>query len=599
MSVQLTKNALQRIVNGENVPRPVLQILAYKSVGTPDAERYRFIMSDGDSSYQSCIMLGPELIQKLKLGEFERLTVIQLNNYVCNAIDGKRVIVMTEPMVIKKATDVGGRIGTPTTIGGPTGGQAPLQANQNQNRASTMGDRTSMAASSPARSSYVPKSESSPGVNKNSICPINMLNPFQGKWTIKGRCSNKGPIREWNKATGTGKLFSFDLTDSSGGIRVTAFNQECEKFHEMVQLGKTYIVSRANVKQANKKFCEFEHEMTLNQDSAVEVAEEDYDVPEIKYDFKKLTEIEGINNPDAMIDVAGVVRKVGEMSVIQSAKLQKELRKRDISLVDDSEVEVSLTLWNDDAENFAGTEGSVVVAKKARVSEFQGKSLGIGRGGYFLVDPPSHISEQLKGWYSQFKDKLNPRSLSGTGGGGQKGDWKLLAQALYEAQQTDRVNFSARARIVHMGRTNFYSACPGTGTNGKPCNRKVHDLNNGEYKCEACRKTYDNFLNRAIQSVLIQDETTEFWATLFDADLQKIISVSTDRLKELKENSEKEYSEIMGAANCTPHVFRITARKEYYQDQQRIKLAVNEMTDMEPVTTGRKLLELIKQMKAF
>ena len=47
-----------------------------------------------------------------------------------------------------------------------------------------------------------------------------MLNMWQNKWTIKARVTSKGDVRTWNKSTGSGKLFSMDLMDESGAIRV-------------------------------------------------------------------------------------------------------------------------------------------------------------------------------------------------------------------------------------------------------------------------------------------------------------------------------------------------------------------------------------------
>ena len=50
-----------------------------------------------------------------------------------------------------------------------------------------------------------------------------MLNLWQNKWTIKARVTSKGDVRTWNKSTGSGKLFSMDLMDESGAIRVMPF----------------------------------------------------------------------------------------------------------------------------------------------------------------------------------------------------------------------------------------------------------------------------------------------------------------------------------------------------------------------------------------
>jgi hypothetical protein len=49
------------------------------------------------------------------------------------------------------------------------------------------------------------------------VVPINSLNPYQGRWTIKARCTHKGDVRTYNNARGGGRMFSFDLLDKEGG----------------------------------------------------------------------------------------------------------------------------------------------------------------------------------------------------------------------------------------------------------------------------------------------------------------------------------------------------------------------------------------------
>ena len=55
-------------------------------------------------------------------------------------------------------------------------------------------------------------------------CGNLMLNLWQNKWTIKARVTSKGDVRTWNKSTGSGKLFSMDLMDESGAIRVMSIS---------------------------------------------------------------------------------------------------------------------------------------------------------------------------------------------------------------------------------------------------------------------------------------------------------------------------------------------------------------------------------------
>ncbi len=81
------------------------------------------------------------------------------------------------------------------------------------------------------------------------IVPINSLNAYQNRWTIKARVSVKGTVRRYSNARGEGKVFSFDLVDAAGGeIKVTAFTDACEKFFDVIQKGKVYMISKASLK---------------------------------------------------------------------------------------------------------------------------------------------------------------------------------------------------------------------------------------------------------------------------------------------------------------------------------------------------------------
>ncbi|KAH0851396.1 hypothetical protein HID58_094777 [Brassica napus] len=70
------------------------------------------------------------------------------------------------------------------------------------------------------------------------IIPINALNPYSGRWTIKARVTSKGDLRTYNNPRGGGKVFSFDLLDADGGeIRVTCFNAVADQFFDQIVVG--------------------------------------------------------------------------------------------------------------------------------------------------------------------------------------------------------------------------------------------------------------------------------------------------------------------------------------------------------------------------
>jgi len=110
------------------------------------------------------------------------------------------------------------------------------------------------------------------------VVPIRSLNPYAGRWAIRGRCTVKGEVRTWSNARGEGRLLSFDLLDREGGeIRVTAFTDVCDRIDPLVRAGGVYTVSRASLKPRNAKFNPTPHEFEvyLERNSEVTAVDED------------------------------------------------------------------------------------------------------------------------------------------------------------------------------------------------------------------------------------------------------------------------------------------------------------------------------------
>lgn len=68
--------------------------------------------------------------------------------------------------------------------------------------------------------------------------PIAHLNPFQQRWTIKARCTHKGPIRTFMRDQQEGKVCSVEFIDESGTIRATMFGGEVDEFYPNLETGK-------------------------------------------------------------------------------------------------------------------------------------------------------------------------------------------------------------------------------------------------------------------------------------------------------------------------------------------------------------------------
>ena len=159
-----------------------------------------------------------------------------------------------------------------------------------------------------------------------------------------------------------------DLMDDSGEIRVTAFKEQCDQFFDKAIVGKVVYISNCSVKNANKQYSKLnnEYELTFKDNGMMELAEDTGDIPTVTYNFVAINDLTGCAK-DSNVDVIGVVKVSGDATTI-TTKAGKELVKREITLVDKSSTQVTLTLWGSTAETFDPSYNPIVAAKGVRVS---------------------------------------------------------------------------------------------------------------------------------------------------------------------------------------------------------------------------------------
>lgn len=69
--------------------------------------------------------------------------------------------------------------------------------------------------------------------------PVTSLNQFMNDWKIRVRVIKKSGVKTWHNAKGDGKLFCCVLVDNLGGeIRCTFFNEDVDKYYELVEENK-------------------------------------------------------------------------------------------------------------------------------------------------------------------------------------------------------------------------------------------------------------------------------------------------------------------------------------------------------------------------
>ncbi|VEL24934.1 unnamed protein product [Protopolystoma xenopodis] len=146
----------------------------------------------------------------------------------------------------------------------------------------------------------------------------------------------------------------------------------------MNRVNKVYYVTRGTLKTANKQFntTNNEYEITLNADSQIVTCDdssESGDLPTAHFNFTAIDKLDSIS-PGSFADIVGVVHEASELTTIMAKASQRELRKRELGVVDSSGTLIRLTLWGDEAASFDSTNNPTIVVKAAKVSDFNGQS---------------------------------------------------------------------------------------------------------------------------------------------------------------------------------------------------------------------------------
>jgi replication factor A1 len=497
--LKVNEELLQKITNGEEVPNPIiLQIVGSKRIsgpgGSSDAKpRYRFCVSDGQYVHNFAI-LATEQNHIYESGHLSDYTIIKLNRHIISVVsrnEGKerRVLILFELEALHPGSEVGTKIGNPESIDSSKAGQKEnVSVNQPQ-----------AAARPQMKKEYGNQSMNSSmmDLGEHLTMPIDSLSPYQNKWVIKARCTSKSAMRTWSNAKGEGKLFSFDLCDESGEIRATAFRDQAEKYYDMIEVDKVYYISKCQLKAANKQYSKLknDYEMTVGNDTVIQECLDKSQIPEIKYEFVQIADI-GEREPGSIVDVIGICKDVTDLTNFTS-KAGRDMTKREVTLVDQTSAAITLTLWGDDARNFNGFDQPVVLVRGAKVGEYGGGKTLSG-GNSVKINPDITEGHRLRGWFDMGTN-TEFKSLSTRTQGNMTTEFVSFKEAkVNNLGSGDKPDYFSTVGFIHniKAANSFYKACP-----NQDCNKKLHDNDNGTWRCEKCNTDVTSFKYRLLMNV--------------------------------------------------------------------------------------------------
>lgn len=421
--------------------------------------RYKLELSDGVNS--STAIVATQVASQIESLGIHENTIIRITNYRCNVMKDVKMMILND---FEKVQDMNHPIGNvsiqqkPSSVpqyqNNPYGNApppAPYGSSYNQNNAPSYGQQQQQApygqtsnapygqpqaapygqaSNAPPQNAYGygGVANSRPVIRDDSaalnISPISSINPYSNKWTIKARVTSKSAIKSWSNQKGEGTLFSIDLLDSHGSeIRATFFKDACQKFYPEIEESKVYTFSGGSLKVvANSNFSRIKNPYELTFDVRSDIKPASDDGSSIKTQTYEFTKIGALQNtdPGAIVDVIGIVKNCGEVTEIISQKMGgKTLQKRDLLIMDDSNHDISVTLWGEKAITGDQFANAIVAFKGLKLGDYSGRTLGTINSSVLKVNPEIPEGHALAMWRNNNINNLNQAiSLSGGGGGG-------------------------------------------------------------------------------------------------------------------------------------------------------------------------------------
>lgn len=540
---------------------PTLQIISYQKIGSTSGEKFRCRANVSDGAYYMRAVFSSDITPLFDKDLISKYSLIKFDKFCIRSLKDSNYLYIQE---IKEYEKCNVEIGRPVNY---ETGKASLNEVSTSTEPRFNNDDCStkkIKISEPSNNIKSNDQKNVPNTN-DSVCEftsINSINPFHNKWTIKGRIVLKSDIKKFSNKRGEGKLFSFEIADESGQIKVVAFSEVVDIFYPIIEVGKAYTIKKGQVKMSNKQFSSNnnDYEIHIDQTSEIDIVS-DNETPQFFFNFVKIRDI---SPATSTVDVIGVVKESFPVSTFIVKSTQKESLRRDIVLVDETGT-IKVTFWGTKAED--EIESNMVIAiKNIKVSDYGGVSLSSLHSSQVHKNPDIKESHSLLGWYNEvgkdIKVDLPEREVK--------------ISYISDVKNQEMPFSAVRATVMFFKEdTMMYESCKEEG-----CTKKVYKNEFGEYRCEKCDKTSYDCNYRYMISVNISDSTGQLWGTLFNDQAVLLLGLTSDQFREMAENDANQSQMFIKKFLYKDYIIKLRSRQDNYNDEVRIRYNIS---DMRPV----------------
>ncbi|KAK2195322.1 bifunctional Nucleic acid-binding [Babesia duncani] len=432
----------------------------------------------------------------------------------------------------------------------------------------------------------VPYDSSKPIERVAEMTPMKIsdLTIYTPKWLIKARVTSKSDIRKFNNQWGEGQLFSIDLCDAHGEIRAIFFGEAVNKWYSFIEEGQVYSISGGQLRPANKRFNNVSHtcEMTLDENSQIQLVNNINDIPSIICKFTLLKDIENLDVGTVVDILAIAVRAKDVQSVVQKAS-GNPIEKREVLVCDSSGHPTWVSCWGPKAQMLNGEQlesHPVLYLKGVRVNDWQGKKLDTQSTTKITIEPVIPEAITLRRWWNENNSTIKTATAAGRQNESQFGEIVTLQHIIIAGHQAlefktlgDKgIVFTTRAIVAFIKDNQFsWPACPG-------CWKKMI-RENETWSCQKCFNQA-NPNHSYILTVRLASGEFQLWATAMSNVAETMMGgVTANELVHLVESNGatsdgKTAVDIFEDARLSEFIFKIKITQDNYKDEPRVKFRI-------------------------